>query len=200
MVAFRFTDSVGRATGDKLSPNRVVKTSLVHRQKHYTGHIKIMNKLTKTEKEFLVESNLIEGVVGHYADTMSAWNYAKTARERLTVYDILYIHQLLMKPFLVYAGEFRNVAVRIGNTVKSNIGSVALEAQVRVWIRDWYGKSEAEEIKYAHIVFERIHPFIDGNGRVGRILYNLQRLNAGLPIEVIKNEGKEINYYTWFND
>jgi len=37
-----------------------------------------------------------------------------------------------------------------------------------------------------------------GNGRVGRILYNIHRLLLGLPIHVI-HEGKEQKeYYTWF--
>ena len=53
-------------------------------------------------------------------------------------------------------------------------------------------------IKRWHIQFEHIHPFEDGNGRVGRILMNFQLVKKGLPILVI-HEGKEQReYYKWF--
>jgi Fic family protein len=43
----------------------------------------------------------------------------------------------------------------------------------------------------AHLEFEKIHPFIDGNGRVGRILQNYLLMNAGYPPIIIKiNERK----------
>jgi hypothetical protein len=48
-----------------------------------------------------------------------------------------------------------------------------------------------------HVSFEHLHPFRDGNGRVGRILYNWQRLKLGLPIHVIKYEDRW-EYYNWF--
>jgi Fic family protein len=54
-----------------------------------------------------------------------------------------------------------------------------------------------EEIAQQHIHFESIHPFIDGNGRIGRMLYNWTRVKCGLPIEVIY-EKKKMDYYKWF--
>lgn len=55
------------------------------------------------------------------------------------------------------------------------------------------------EEELSKLEFEKIHPFEDGNGRVGRMLYNINRLNAGLDLHII-HEGKEqIEYYKWFN-
>ena len=55
-------------------------------------------------------------------------------------------------------------------------------------------------IKDWHIQFEHIHPFEDGNGRVGRILMNLQLLNEGLPILVIHQGEEQKRYYKWFKN
>ena len=42
-----------------------------------------------------------------------------------------------------------------------------------------------------HDRFERIHPFLDGNGRVGRILMNQLRLQLGLPWLTVRFEDRE---------
>ncbi|MCH8292164.1 Fic family protein [Candidatus Poribacteria bacterium] len=47
----------------------------------------------------------------------------------------------------------------------------------------------------AHYELVAIHPFADGNGRVGRMLMNLILMQHGYPPAVIKNETKEIAYY-----
>ena len=150
----------------------------------------------KEEIEFLKESNAIEREYSEQAleDSRDAWEYAKN-KKKISITQILDIHRRLMKNINpIIAGKIRNVPVYVGNRECLEFWNINKTLKYLITIKP----STEEGIRDWHIEFEKCHPFIDGNGRTGRILMNFQRLKIGLPILII-HEGKEQQeYYKWF--
>lgn len=155
-------------------------------------------------EEMLVQSNLIEDMSMKYAheDAMKAWKYIVTVPE-LSIGAILRVHELLMtriNPRI--AGNLRTVDVYIGGHRKEYTGRENLLADIRGFIDNvdkvGYMADKEKGARNCHIEFEDVHPFEDGNGRTGRILYNWHRLRLGLPIHVIHIGQEQFDYYEWF--
>ena len=56
-----------------------------------------------------------------------------------------------------------------------------------------------DKIAQFHLEFETIHPFCDGNGRIGRVIINFQLLELGFPRIIIRNRTKR-TYYQAFDE
>ena len=166
-----------------------------------------MTQITSTEIDFLEQSNNIEGVFDEQSldDALKAWQYLKKQKE-LTIPVILKTHLMLMKNQALKKseiGKFRTIPIYIGS--KEGLRFDKLTEALLEWIGEMNiapyvgGKQFMIEdmFKRTHIKYEKIHPFVDGNGRTGRMFMNWQRLKAGLPILVIWNNEKQA-YYKWF--
>lgn len=153
----------------------------------------------KKVEDFLRESNAIEGVFGDEAleDALAAWRYA-IGQDTLTKAVVLETHRLLMKRQDLedkYKGVFRDIDVYIGRNKAVN------PAIVSIMVGDWCARTNKKgklDAKWLHVLYERIHPFVDGNGRTGRIFLNWTRIKRNKDgILVIKNAEKG-EYYKWF--
>lgn len=54
-----------------------------------------------------------------------------------------------------------------------------------------------DKIAKYHLEFEHVHPFVDGNGRIGRVLINYQLIRLGFPPLIVRNKDKQ-KYYDSF--
>ena len=180
--------------------------------------------IDKDVTEFLEESNAIESVYSAEAlvDARKAWDYAMSLKE-LKPDNILEIHRLLMKnidPSI--AGKYRNCGIWIGMQVKPFISYSLFKDELTTLckkmqaeidfgapfrslnkakgnkVRDLPVGGPALCAKECHVEFEGLHPFFDGNGRSGRIIYNWHRQQLGLPIHTIHTGDEQYAYYRWF--
>lgn len=113
---------------------------------------------------------------------------------------ILRLHSILMNGIYQDAGFYRRHGVRIIGTNMPTANYVKVPELMKSLVKD-IKKKESDPIAHTSIIhstFEKIHPFPDGNGRVGRLLMNAMLLKANLAPAVIHQENKQL-YYTYLN-
>lgn len=120
----------------------------------------------------------------------------------LTEYDICSIHALVLAHRKEDCGQFRRVPVRIAGALTEPAQPYMIEPLINELLEDLQSKYKnmhiVEMAALFHLRFESIHPFIDGNGRTGRLLMNLQLIRAGLPPINVKFSDRK-KYYDAFD-
>ncbi len=136
-----------------------------------------------------------------------AVEYIKETTEDLSIKLILKLHELCFAGSKPFAGKFRDIEVIIRNSegeiIHQGIPAKELKNVIEEMV-SWYkeNKSKFKPLVLAAIIhnqFEYIHPFQDGNGRVGRLLLNYLLLKSNYPpINIRLEERKE--YYQALQD
>jgi Fic family protein len=116
---------------------------------------------------------------------------------------ILLFHQMLIGGINdEFAGRFRKTGeyVRVGTHVAPAPEKVdSMIEDILNYYTNNLDKYFLDKIAKFHLDFETIHPFCDGNGRIGRVLMNYQLLRLGLPMIIIRDKEKA-RYYKSFGD
>lgn len=127
----------------------------------------------------------------------------RSGENELTQELILLVHQMLIGNINeAISGRFRNgdEYVRIG----SHIGSPPekIEQLIKEILTEYNSENEVyflDKIAKFHLDFEAIHPFNDGNGRIGRVIINYQLSRLGFPVIIVRDKEKK-GYDTAFNE
>lgn len=186
-----------------LSASEYEQVETLHEIEQITGTTAIEgNTLTAQQVEDLLWKGIApQGKpVREQLEVLNAKSAADFRRDyggKVSLAFIRRLHALMLDKINDQAGSFRRIdSVAILGEDNAVTPAILIETELDEAIRNYYsrlrnGANAFEEAVIFHERFEMIHPFIDGNGRVGRELLRHMLAQAGYPDVLIRRENRE---------
>lgn len=127
----------------------------------------------------------------------------KTNHQKIDKDWMLFLHKMLLTNIRDdIAGRFRKQHEYVRVSTHIAPAPEHIEAMLDTLLLDHTSTHNVhflEKISRFHLEFEHIHPFNDGNGRIGRVLMNYQLMQLGFPPIIIRDKEKDL-YYASFKE
>jgi Fic family protein len=161
------------------------------------------NTLDESETQMVIEHGVT--ISGHTVkEHLEAINHAEAIAllyalaeqgSVITHQAILQLHALVMAKLVPSAGQYRDGPVSIRGSRHLPPPWQRVPELMDVWLSwqqgDGLAYSPIVRAALAHEAFLNIHPFYDGNGRVARLLLNLQLMRDGYPTVLVQRSARE---------
>lgn len=141
----------------------------------------------------LPNRSLIEQMEVKNHQTALAYLFSRFTKDTsITETLVLKLHAVLLNSIRSDAGAYRRHGVRIVGSYVPTANYVRVPEKMRALLRDIQKKSSdiTASIADVHARFEMIHPFSDGNGRVGRLLMVAMALREHIPPPIIHEQAR----------
>jgi Fic family protein len=160
------------------------------------------NELTREEVELVLAQNrVVEGktlsdhvaVLGYRDAILLGQKYTRQ-NSRITEHEVKKLHYTMLIERQDVSGEYRDYNLMIHGHRPTSYEKVPYKMVQICDSKPSEDKHPIENIAFFHLRLEKIHPFGDGNGRIGRIIINIMLEQLGYPGVIVRLEDKQ-RYY-----
>ncbi|MCL2137650.1 MAG: Fic family protein [Coriobacteriia bacterium] len=160
------------------------------------------NQLTASEVEYLLKNDTVISnkpfsdhmKIAGYRDALLLANQYVLQDRRIDEYEISRLHSRLLIDKPESAGDYRDYNLMIKGHRPTSYEKVAAKMAELTEARPSETSHPIESTAFFHLRFEKIHPFGDGNGRIGRLIINIMLEQAGLPAVIIRMDDRPLYY------
>ena len=164
------------------------------------------NQLTREEVEQVLTQNMViagKSLSDHaaalgYRDAMLLSKQYVRNNTRIGEHQIKNLHYQMLIDQQAVSGEYRNYNLMIHGHRPTSYEKVPYKMMQLVDNRPSGERHPIEDIAFFHLRLEKIHPFGDGNGRVGRLIINIMLEQQGYPAIAVTLDDKK-SYFAALN-